>query len=121
MNFCPDDSRCASRTRLLHRVALAVCALVMAGAAAGSPPATLARGEPKIGEPPGEKDCAACYVWRIDGGADRIHMRSERRKRAAAALEAQTSYCSAELGTGYFPEEEEHLAAYLNKRHYRFE
>lgn len=116
MKSCPDDSRCTSRTRFLHRAALVVCSLVMVGAAAGSPPAALARDEP-----PNQKDCAACDELRIDGGGDRVHIRGDRRQRAHAPLLAQTNYCSAELGTGYFPEEDEHIAAYLNKRRYRFE
>jgi hypothetical protein len=41
--------------------------------------------------------------------------------RTPAQLLAQVSYCNAELSTGYFPEEEEHIAAYLNKQYYRFE
>jgi len=41
--------------------------------------------------------------------------------RTAAQLLTQVSYCNAELGTGYFPDEEEHIAAYLNKQYYRFE
>ena len=74
-----------------------------------------------MGEPVNERDCIACYVRRVDGDADRAYMRSERRSRGAGELLAQTSYCSAELGSGYFTDEEEHIAAYLNKRRYRFE
>jgi hypothetical protein len=121
MKFHPEDSRGASYMRFFLRMALAGFALTMACAAVASPPAPFARGEPQIGEPVNEKDCVACYVRRIDGDADRAHMRSERRSRAPAELLAQTGYCSAELGSGYFPEEEEHIAAYLNKRRYRFE
>ena len=57
----------------------------------------------------------------LAGDADRIYARGERRARSPAQLLAQVSYCNAELRTGYFREEEEHIAAYLNKRYYRFE
>src|SRR5439155_1323642 len=36
-------------------------------------------------------------------------------------LHSAAGYCNAALGTNYFPEEEQHIAAYLNKRYYRFE
>jgi hypothetical protein len=121
MKIRPEDSRGASSMRFSRCMALAGFALTMAGAAVASPPAPFVRGEPRVGEPVNEKDCIACYVRRVDGDADRGHMRSERRSRAPSELLAQTSYCSAELGSGYFPEEEEHIAAYLNKRRYRFE
>jgi hypothetical protein len=36
-------------------------------------------------------------------------------------LLAQVRYCNAQLGSGYFPDEEAHVAAYLNKQYYHFE
>jgi hypothetical protein len=33
---------------------------------------------------------------------------------------AQVQLCNAELNTGLFPDEEEHVAAYLNARYYGF-
>ena len=38
----------------------------------------------------------------------------------AAQLLAQVQGCNANLGKGYFPEEEEHIAAYLNLEFYKF-
>ena len=121
MKFSYMDPCDTLRRRCLLRSVLAVCAVVMACAAGASPPAPFAHGDPGSGQPLNEKDCVACHARRFDGDADRIYLRSERRVRSPAQLLAQVSYCNAELRTGYFPEEEEHIAAYLNKRYYRFE
>jgi hypothetical protein len=66
------------------------------------------------------KDCVDCATRRIGGEAARIYFRGERRVRAPEQLLAQVSYCSPELGAGAFPDDEEHIAAYLNKQYYRF-
>ena len=121
MKFSRMDLCDGLRRRTLLRSVLAGCALLMASAAGASPPAPFTHGDPGVGQPLNERDCVACHARRFDGDADRIYMRSERRVRGPAQLLAQVSYCNAELGAGYFPEEEEHIAAYLNKRYYRFE
>ena len=38
----------------------------------------------------------------------------------AAKLRSQVAACNTQLATHYFPEEEEHLAAYLNLHYYHF-
>ena len=108
----------------LLRVALAVCTLTAAipsQAAVAMAPAPFANGNPELGKPLNDKTCVDCHARRFGGDANRIYFRGERRVRTPAQLMAQVSYCNAELGTGYFPDEEEHIAAYLNKQYYRFE
>ena len=90
-------------------------------AAVAMAPAPFANGNPELGKPLNDKACVGCHARRFGGDADQIYFRSERRVRTPAQLLAQISYCNAELGAGYFPEEEEHIAAYLNKQYYRFE
>jgi hypothetical protein len=77
-------------------------------------------GDAKLGEALAERDCVACHARRFDGDARRIYLRAERKVRTPAQLVAQISYCNAELGTRYFPDEEEHIAAYLNEQYYHF-
>jgi hypothetical protein len=108
----------------LFRMALAagiLAAAIPAQAAVAMAPAPFANGNPELGKPLNDKACVGCHARRFDGNADQIYFRSERRVRTPAQLLAQISYCNAELGTGYFPDEEEHIAAYLNKQYYRFE
>lgn len=112
-----------SMLRLL-RLVLAVLILTAAiptQAAVAMAPAPFANGDPDLGKPLNDKACVDCHARRFDGDANRIYFRGERRVRTPAQLLAQVSYCNAELGAGYFPDEEEHIAAYLNKQFYRFE
>jgi hypothetical protein len=112
-----------SHLRLLRVIcaAAALASAIPAGAVVAMAPAPFANGNPELGKPYNEKSCVDCHARRFDGDADRIYFRSERRVRSPAQLMAQVSYCNAELGAGYFPDEEEHIAAYLNRRYYRFE
>ena len=67
-----------------------------------------------------DKDCVACHVGRAGGDGTRMYTRIDRRVTTPEKLKAQIAFCNSELGTGYFPEEEEHIAAYLNLRYYKF-
>jgi mono/diheme cytochrome c family protein len=93
------------------------------GAAAASTlaqqPAPFLHGDPAQGHALVDKDCHACHV-RMFGDQDRIYTRDDRRVKTAEQLRSQVSFCNTQLGTGYFPDEEEHIAAWLNQRYYRF-
>ena len=106
--------------RLVCAVATLVAAIPLQAAVAMAP-APFAHGNPALGKPLNDESCVDCHARRFDGNADRIYLRAERRVRTPAQLLAQVSYCNAQLSTGYFPDEEEHIAAYLNKQYYRFE
>jgi cytochrome c553 len=101
--------------------AAALTAAVSVHAAVAIAPAPFANGNPELGKSLNDKSCVDCHARRFDGNPDRIYLRGERKVRTPAQLLAQVSYCSAEIGAGYFPDEEEHIAAYLNKQYYRFE
>jgi hypothetical protein len=112
-----------SPLRLL-RVVFAIATLAMAiplQAAVAAAPVPSASGSSELGTPLSHPSCVDCRVRRLGGDADRVYFRGERRARTPAQFLAQVGYCSAELGAGYFPEEEEHIAAYLNKQYFRFE
>ena len=121
MTFKTRRRGTAPNPRIWLGCALACTMLCASAGALATPPAPFARGDPGLGKPLNDKDCVACHARRFDGNADRIYGRSDRRVRTPSQLLAQVSYCNAELGTAYFPEEEEHIAAYLNKQYYRFE
>jgi hypothetical protein len=88
-------------------------------AASAQQPAPFARGDPQQGHALVDKDCNACHA-RLFGDPERIYTREDRRVKTAAQLRAQVAYCNTQLGSGYFPEEEEHIAAWLNQRYYHF-
>jgi cytochrome c2 len=89
-------------------------------AVADGPAPPFAKGDPKLGAQLASKDCDACHARRFDGDAERIYLRPDRKVRTAAQLSTQVSYCNSELGTAYFPDEEEHVAAFLNQQYYHF-
>jgi mono/diheme cytochrome c family protein len=82
-------------------------------------PTPLAHGDPVAGKQLVEKDCVACHTRRF-GDAATIYTRADRKVRTAAQLLAQVQFCNVDLKAGYFPEEEEHVAAYLNMQYYKF-
>jgi hypothetical protein len=49
-----------------------------------------------------------------------MYTRPEHRVKTPAKLLAQVQACNTNLAKGYFPEEEEHIAAYLNLEFYKF-
>lgn len=78
-----------------------------------------ADGDPARGRPLVDKDCNGCHVRQF-GSIERIYVREDRRVRTPAQLQAQVAYCNTQLGAGYFPDEEAHIAAWLDQQYYRF-
>jgi cytochrome c553 len=99
---------------------LAAATLAGPAWAADAHPAPFAQGDAAQGKAISDKDCVACHARQFNGDADRIYLRPERRVKTPAQLAAQIAYCNTQLSTQYFPEEEAHLAAYLNGRYYHF-
>lgn len=66
--------------------------------------------------------CVECHERRF-GGEDgsAIYLRPDRRVTTPSALSQQLTACTTMLNLDLFPEDEHHLAGYLNKRYYRFE
>lgn len=89
---------------------------VIAGA---QQPKAFSTGDAKAGQILADKDCVACHVRKY-GDAHTIYTRSERKVRTPEQLLAQVQRCNAELSTNYFPEEEMHVAAFLNSKYYKF-
>ena len=106
---------------MISKLCAAGFALALAmPAAADGPALPFANGDAQQGAQLASKDCVACHARRFDGDADRIYLRADRKVRTPAQLATQISYCNTELGTGYFPDDEEHVAAFLNQQYYHF-
>lgn len=83
--------------------------------------AALAGGDPATGEKMvKEHACAGCHQRLIGGDGSALYTRSERKVTSKEKLTAQVSFCSTQLKTGWFPEDEEHVVAWLNHRYYHF-
>lgn len=108
-------------TRLIALVAAALCAFLLTWTLArAQSPKVLGAGDPSAGATMHDKDCVACHVGRAGGDGTRMYTRIDRKVTTPEKLKAQIAVCNAELSTGYFPEEEDHIAAYLNLRFYHF-
>lgn len=77
-------------------------------------------GDPKIGKKLVEHHCVACHVSLFGGDGSEIYTRSNRKVKSAAQLLAQIRLCNSSLDTRWFPDEEEHAAAFLNQHYYKF-
>jgi mono/diheme cytochrome c family protein len=77
-------------------------------------------GDASVGASLHDKDCVGCHVRRMGGDGTTIYTRADRRVTSPAKLDAQIAACNSQLAAGYFPEEEAHIAAYLNLHYYKF-
>ena len=109
-----------------HRMLCATALVVGAFAASAqtpaksAPPAPFAAGDARIGKTIVDRDCVSCHAQRFAGDPDQMYKRADHRIKTPGKLLAQVQACNVNLGKGYFPEEEEHIAAYLNLEFYQF-
>lgn len=95
----------------LARIALAA-ALLSQGVEAADP----AQGR-KLVE---EKKCEACHHNKALGDAKAIYLRKDRKVGSMDQLKARVALCNSELNLQLFPEDEEHIVAWLNQAYYKF-
>lgn len=79
-----------------------------------------AKGDPKAGKALHDKSCVSCHASMVGGDGSALYSRMERKVKNAEKLKAQISGCNANTNAGWFPEDELHVAAYLNKQYYKF-
>ena len=88
-------------------------------------PAALAAPFPKADPAAGAKlfdeaRCGACHAQRFGGDGSGIFTRPDHKVKSASALLTQVHVCTTQLNVQWFPDEEEHVAAYLNRQYYKF-
>jgi cytochrome c2 len=67
-----------------------------------------------------QSKCNACHVSIVGGDGTAIYTRADRKVKSASGLLSQVRTCNAMLGTNWYPEDEENVAAYLNQTYYKF-
>jgi hypothetical protein len=67
-----------------------------------------------------EKRCEACHNSKTPGDAKAIYLRKDRKVTSWEKLKAQVAACNSELNLQLFPDDEEHIAEYLNQTYYKF-
>ena len=96
--------------------ALALLALTATACAAPFP-----NGDPASGKKLFDKyQCNRCHVDIVGGDGNGIFTRPDRKVTRASELSAQMKRCSGMVGANITAQEEEHLAAYLNQKYYKF-
>jgi cytochrome c2 len=98
-------------------------AIILALAAFATTPVLAApfdKGDPKEGKKTHDKQCVGCHVAKFGGDGSKIYTRADHRVKSASGLSQQITTCNSMLGNSLFPEDELHLAAYLNGQFYKF-
>ena len=67
-----------------------------------------------------EHHCESCHQTKILGDAKAIYLRKDRKVTSMAKLKAQVAACNSQLNLQLFPEDEDDVAAYLDRTYYRF-
>ena len=67
-----------------------------------------------------EKKCEACHQNKAMGDAKAIYLRKDRKVTSLEKLKAQVALCNSELNLQMFPDDEEHVVAFLNQAYYNF-
>jgi cytochrome c553 len=71
------------------------------------------KGNAKKGEALHDESCTGCH-------GTELYTRANKKIKTASQLAARISGCNANTGAGWFPEEEQHVGAYLNLHFYKF-
>ena len=67
-----------------------------------------------------EKKCEVCHHNKTYGDAKAIYLRKDRKVTSWEKLKAQVAACNSELNLQLFPDDEEHVALYLDQTYYKF-
>jgi len=67
-----------------------------------------------------EKKCETCHHNKTMGDASAIYLRKDRKVTSMEKLKAQVAACNSELNLQLFPDDEEHIVAFLNQAYYKF-
>jgi cytochrome c2 len=67
-----------------------------------------------------EKKCEICHNNKTLGDAKAVYLRKDRKVTSMEKLKSQVALCNSELNLQLFPEDEEHIVAYLNQAYYKF-
>jgi cytochrome c2 len=100
--------------------ALACVASLLCGLAAAAGDAPFANGDPKVGEKLFTAgNCNVCHIQKFGGTGEQMFTRPDHKVTTPGKLAGQIAACNTNLKAGWFPEDEEHVAAYLNQKYYK--
>ena len=65
-----------------------------------------------------DKACTSCHVSKYGGDGSKIYTRDGRKTSSKQELLQRVATCNAMINSGFFPEEEGAIAAWLNQQYY---
>ena len=68
-----------------------------------------------------DKNCLSCHVRMYGGDGSKMYTRDGRMLSNKLELLQRVSACNAQVSSGWFPEEEGAVAAWLNQQYYHFD
>ncbi|MDP2829827.1 MAG: cytochrome c [Sulfuricellaceae bacterium] len=77
------------------------------------------KSDPKIGKTLHDKSCVGCHVSKFGGDGSKMYTRPDHKVQTLDQLAARVRACNNNVGAHWFPEEEAHVAAYLNATFYQ--
>jgi hypothetical protein len=102
----------------MKRILLAVA---LAGALGAAHAVPFEKGNPAAGQKLFEEaKCNGCHAKMMGGDGNRLFTRPDRKVTDAKSLASRIRACATQLNVQWFPEDEEHVAAWLNSRFYKF-
>jgi hypothetical protein len=67
-----------------------------------------------------DKSCTSCHISKYGGDGSKIYTRDGRKISSKQELQQRVASCNAMTNSGFFPEEESAVAAWLNQQYYHF-
>lgn len=96
-------------------------ALILTVVSATAQTAPFEKGNAETGKALFEKNkCSSCHISTYGGDGSKMFTRADRKIKSASSLLTQVTRCSTNLNLSLFDEDEENIAAYLNKSFYKF-
>jgi hypothetical protein len=68
-----------------------------------------------------DKACTSCHIRMYGGDGSKMYTREGRVLSDKLELLQRVAACNSQVSSGWFPEDEGNVAAWLNKHYYRFE
>ena len=102
----------------LHRFTLLSIAVLLATPAQAEAP--WGQVDLNIAKPLHEKQCVSCHSRMYGGDGSKMYTRDGRQLSNQLEVLQRVASCNAMMSSGWFPEEEGAVAAWLNQHYYRF-
>jgi hypothetical protein len=95
-------------------------AILMSALLSASLPAIAAGDPAEGGKLVAERKCETCHHNKTMGDAKAVYLRKDRKVTSLEKLKSQVALCNSELNLQLFPDDEEHIVAFLNETYYKF-